>query len=200
MSAQGGTLARRGTVHLPVWPVAALLGAAVAVAIGMSTLSGTEAGVITSVTDTERFANSSAAVREQGATLPIEQSLNPGMWTLAQAESYLARLQAIESSTAAVREMGATLPIEQPLGNPGMWTLAQAEAYIEALEGRVTYAHGLENPGAYVGGTGVTYAHGLENPGAYVGGTGVSAGEAVAGPAAPHEPIVVNGKPCHQCI
>jgi hypothetical protein len=182
MSAQGGTLARRGTVHLPIWPVAALLGAAVAVAIGMSILSGTEGGVITSVTDTERFANSSTAVREQGATLPFEQSVNPGMWTIAQAESYLARLQAIESSSAAVREAGAVLPIEQPLGNPGMWTQAQAEAYIEALEGRVTYAHGLENPGAYVG------------------SAGVSAGEAVAAPAAPHEPIVVNGKPCHQCI
>jgi hypothetical protein len=166
MSAQGGTLARRGTLHLPIVPVAAVLGAAVAVAIGMSTLSGTDGRVITSVTDTERFANSSAAVREQGATLPFEQPVNPGMWTISQAEAYLARLQAIESSTAAVREAGAV---------------------------------GLENPGAYAA-QGTSFATGLENPGAYVGGAGVNAGQAVAAPAAPHEPIVVNGRPCHQCI
>jgi len=157
MSAQGGTLARRGTLHLPIVPVVALLGAAVAVAIAMSILSGTEGRVITSVTDTERFANSSAAVREQGATLPFER----------------------------------------PIVNPGMWTQTQAEAYLDALEGRITYAHGLENPGAIVASTS-TFPVGLENAGAYP--READAGPAVAGPAAPHEPIVVNGKPCHQCI
>jgi hypothetical protein len=38
MSAQGGTLARRGAVHLPIWPVAILLAAAIAGAIALSTL------------------------------------------------------------------------------------------------------------------------------------------------------------------
>jgi hypothetical protein len=140
MSAQGGTLARRGAVHLPIWPVAAVLAAVIAAAVGMSILSGTEGGVVTTVTDTERFANSSAAVREQGATLPFEP----------------------------------------PFVNPGMWTQTQAEASVDALEGQVTYAHGLENPGAYLG--------------------EAVAPAAIAPPAEPHQPIMVNGEPCHQCI
>ena len=89
MSAQGGTLARRGAVHLPIWPVAALLIAAVAVAIGMSILSRTDAPVVTSVTDAQRLENSSAAVREQGAILPVGTAPHPSTWTQAQAEKYV---------------------------------------------------------------------------------------------------------------
>ena len=174
MSAQGGTLARRGALHLPIGPVAALIGAAVAAAIGLSILSGPEGGVVTSVSDAQRLANSSAAVREQGATLPIEApAVNPGMWTTTQADAYLARLRAIEGSTAAVREMGAALPIQGV--NPGMWTQAQAEAFVES---RVTHAVGLENPGAYLG----------DGPSVSTPKTG--------GP----ERIVVNGEVCHQCL
>jgi hypothetical protein len=112
-------------VHLPIWPVAALLGAAVAAVIGMSILSGTETGVVTSVTDAQRLANSSAAVREQGATLPIETvAVNPGMWTQAQAQAYVDSL------------------VTHPVGleNPG--------AYAPPA---TTYISGLENPGAYFG-------------------------------------------------
>jgi len=199
MSAQGGTLARRGAVHVPIWPVATLLGAAIVASIGLSVLGATQGGIVTSVTDSERFANSAASVREQGATLPFEEPLvNPGMWTTTAAEAYLARLATIENSTAAVREMGATLPYEGV--NPGTWTQAQAEAYVDSL---VIHAVGLENPGAY----GIsqvtegTYAVGLENPAAYAGdftptmGGHVPAGAAQAGP----EPIVINGEICGQC-
>ena len=71
MSAQGGTLRRRGTIELPIWPVAVLVVAAVAAAIGMTLLADAERTTfVTSVTDTERLSNSTAAVREQGATLP----------------------------------------------------------------------------------------------------------------------------------
>jgi hypothetical protein len=72
MSTQGGTLQRRGTIELPIWPVAILVVAAIAAAIGM-TMLGNEARTryVTSVTDLERFSNSTAAVREQGATLPV---------------------------------------------------------------------------------------------------------------------------------
>jgi hypothetical protein len=38
MSAQGGTLHRRGTIELPIWPVAVLVVAATAAAIGMTLL------------------------------------------------------------------------------------------------------------------------------------------------------------------
>jgi hypothetical protein len=72
MSAQGGTLQRRGTIELPILPVAVLVVAALAAAIGMTLLRDAgQTRFVTSVTDTERFANSTAAVREQGATLPV---------------------------------------------------------------------------------------------------------------------------------
>lgn len=72
MSAQGGTLHRRGTIELPIWPVAVLVIAAIAAAIGMTLLrSEGQPTFVTSVSDSERLANSTAAVREQGATLPV---------------------------------------------------------------------------------------------------------------------------------
>ena len=71
MSAQGGTLQRRSTIELPIWPVAVLVVAAIAAAIGMTLLkSAGQTTFVTSVTDKERIANSTAAVREQGAVLP----------------------------------------------------------------------------------------------------------------------------------
>ena len=72
MSTQGGTLQRRGTIELPVWPVAVLVVAVIAAALGM-TMLGNEGRTkyVTSVTDMERLENSTAAVREQGATLPV---------------------------------------------------------------------------------------------------------------------------------
>jgi hypothetical protein len=71
MSAQGATL-RRGTIELPIWPVAVLVVAALAAAIGMTALGDAgQTRFVTSVSDSERFANSTAAVREQGATLPV---------------------------------------------------------------------------------------------------------------------------------
>jgi hypothetical protein len=126
MSAQGGTLAKRGAVHLPIWPVAALLGAAMVAVIGLSILSGNERGVVTSVSDAQRLANSSAAIREQGATLPFEApAVNPEMWTQTQTEAY------VESRlTHAVG-----------LENPGAYAPTGT-----------AYVSGLENPGAYLGG------------------------------------------------
>ena len=74
MSTQGATL-RRGTIELPIWPVAVLVVAALAAAIGMTTPDtiGTiaPARTLVTVTDDQRLANSTAAVREQGAKLPV---------------------------------------------------------------------------------------------------------------------------------
>ncbi|MGH2678980.1 MAG: hypothetical protein ACRDG8_00620 [Actinomycetota bacterium] len=70
MSAQGAIL-RRGTVHLPIWPVAVLVVAAAATLIGLSSLDGAAPTRVTTVTDSERLASSSAAVREQGAVVPV---------------------------------------------------------------------------------------------------------------------------------
>jgi len=74
MSAQGATL-RRGTVHIPIWPVAVVVLAATAAVIGLSTINTTDtiapARTLVAVTDAQRLANSAAAVREQGAALPV---------------------------------------------------------------------------------------------------------------------------------
>ena len=99
MSTQGGTLQRRGTIELPIWPVAVLVVAAVAAAIGMTLpRDAGQTRFVTSVTESERLANSSAAVREQGAVAPAIPAIRP------------IDLAVLENSTAAVREQGATLP------------------------------------------------------------------------------------------
>ncbi len=72
MSTQGGTLQRRGTIELPMWPMAVLVVVVIAAAIGMTALGDAgQTRFVTSVSDSERFANSTAAVREQGAALPV---------------------------------------------------------------------------------------------------------------------------------
>ncbi len=71
MSAQGATL-RRGIVHIPIWPVAVVVAAAAATLIGLTTIDrDAPAGSVTTVTESERLANSTAAIREQGARLPV---------------------------------------------------------------------------------------------------------------------------------
>ena len=71
MSAQGATLGR-GTVRIPIRPMAVVVLAATAAVIGLSTIGsiGTiaPARTLVTVTDAQRLANSTAAVREQGAT------------------------------------------------------------------------------------------------------------------------------------
>jgi hypothetical protein len=81
MSAQEGTLARRGAVHLPIWPVATLLVVAVAAAIGLKVIDDVRPGeAVTSIQETEGYWDSTvghpvlrgrgglvSAVREQPA-------------------------------------------------------------------------------------------------------------------------------------
>jgi len=175
MSAQGGTLARRGAVHLPIWPVAALIVAAAAVAIGMSILSGTDGRVVTSVTDAQRLENSSAAIREQGAILPVGTAPHPSTWTQAQAERYVASFAAIEASTAAVREHAAGVPFHEagrahevvlgasavthPIGLPFHEAGRAHEVVLGGQASGIVYPTGLENPGVVVtSGTGALSA------------------------------------------
>jgi hypothetical protein len=145
MSAQGGTLARRGTMHLPIWPVAAVIVAIVGTAVGLAVLGGP--------------VEAPAPVREQAA--PLNLASNPGMWTQAQAEAFLGRFAATEASAAAIREQGAGL-------RQGAWGVSHV------APSRGTYAIGLENPGAYGISqvTEGTFPIGLENPGAYPGELG----------------------------
>ena len=74
MSAQGATLGR-GTGYIPIWPVAVVVLAATAALIGLSSIASiytiAPARTLVTVTDAQRLANSTAAVREQGATLPV---------------------------------------------------------------------------------------------------------------------------------
>jgi hypothetical protein len=141
MSAQGGTLQRRGTIELPIWPVAVLVVAAVAAAVGMTLLRDAgQTRFVTSVTDSERLSNSTAAVREQGAVAPAIPSIRP------------IDLAVLENSSAAVREQGATLPASVGI------------SHVAPSLHSVGYA-GFENPGAYV--TEAPAYAGFENPGAY---------------------------------
>lgn len=126
---------------MPIWPLAALLFAAVAAAIGMSILSGTEGQVVTSVTDAQRLENSSAAVREQGAILPVGVAPQASTWTQAQAEKYVAWFAAIEASTAAVREQGTG-----PFHEAGR----AHEVVVGGQASGIVYPTGLENPGVWV--------------------------------------------------
>jgi hypothetical protein len=80
MSAQGGTLQSRRTIELPMWPVAVLVVALLAAVIGMTFLNDAgQTRFVTSVTDVERFENSSAAFREQGAVAPTIDLTNSGV-------------------------------------------------------------------------------------------------------------------------
>lgn len=111
MSAQGATI-KRGTAHLPIWPVAGLVAIAAVALVITSVMGGFE--------------------RSGGNAAPSVQTVavNPGMWTLAQAEAYLNELESLE------------------VANPGMWTLSQAQAYLDGLQVS-THPTGLENPTAY---------------------------------------------------
>lgn len=151
MSAQGGTLQRRGTIELPIWPVAVLVVAAVAAALGMTLLRDAgQTRFVTSVTDSQRFENSTAAVREQGAVAPAIPSIRP------------IDLAVLENSTAAVREQGASLPVVVGISHAS-----------PRLPASVSFA-GFENPGAYIT-EAPAYAPGLENPGAYPAEVGAPA-------------------------
>jgi hypothetical protein len=165
MSAQGGTLGRRGIVHLPVLPiVVALVAVAAAIIVLSIPNSGTSSTQVTRVGDLTRFTNSTAAVREQGGSLPFARPFDTSgiesasLWTPAQAEAYQAQLryemQLYQGSSAAIREQGGTIP--------AVWGVS----HVSPRAG--TFA-GFENPNAYVDQS-IAVATGLENPGAY--GTG----------------------------
>src|SRR5688500_14907217 len=131
MSAQGGTLQRRGTIELPIWPVAVLVAAAVAAAVGMALLRDAgQTRFVTSVTDSERLSNSTAAVREQGATLPATVGI-----------SHVA--PSLHSVGYAGFENPGAYVTEAPAFTPG---LEYPGAYIREAP---AYTPGLENPGAY---------------------------------------------------
>ena len=146
MSAQGATL-RRGTVHIPIWPVAVVVAAAAAAVIGLSAIDGpAPARPITTVTDAERLANSTAAIREQGAVAPVAVGIS-------HVAPSAVGFAGFENPGAYVTQLPAFAGFE----NPG--------AYVTEVP---TYA-GFENPGAYGISqiTEATHPVGLENPGAY---------------------------------
>ena len=123
MSAQGGTLQRRGTIELPIWPVAVLVVVAVAAAIGMTLLRDTApTGLVRPLTDSERFSNITTGVREQGAVAPTIEPIdlrNSG--TAIRERGFAVPTIAIdpvglERSSAAFREQGATLGLNAVWG------------------------------------------------------------------------------------
>ena len=127
MSAQGGTLQRRGTIELPIWPVAVLLVAAVAGAIALSTL-GRDVGVV---------------VPDADARVTTPLAVNPGMWTLPRAEAFIEAQvtfpRGLEHAGAYPAAVSSTVPVG--LENPGAYGISQIT--------EATYPRGLENPTAY---------------------------------------------------
>jgi hypothetical protein len=119
MSAQGGTLARRGTMHLPMWPLAAVLVAIVGSAIGLAVLG--------------RPVEAPVPVREQGAVAAIEAStaaireqgagLRQGVWTTSHAAPKATYAIGLENPGAygisQVTEGTFPIGLENPGAYPG---------------------------------------------------------------------------------
>jgi hypothetical protein len=176
MSAQGGTLGRGRAIQLPLWPVAAIVVAAIAVMIGMTVFGQAGQKLVTGVSKSEQLANSSAAVREQGGPAPVARPYDTSglesasLWTVGQAQAYLdglaARAAMFENSAAAIRE-GGTFAYHAP---------GRAHEVIVGIAPSTT-----------------TSIVGLENPGAYL------TDDSFAPTVGPHVPIIVNGRPCPQC-
>ena len=130
MATQGATLGR-GTLHLPIWPLVAIVVGAAALMIGMTLIDAPrQSSSAAVVTDVERFANSSAAVRERPDTLAPAVGISH-----------------VTPNATTTHMVG--------LENPGA-VIAQAPTYATGLENpsayvveSPTYANGLENPGAY---------------------------------------------------
>jgi hypothetical protein len=130
MSAQGATL-RRGTVHIPIWPVAVVVAAAAATLIGLTTIDrDAPIGTVTTVTESERLANSTAAIREQGAVLPVVVGISHVTPTATGFAGF-------ENPGAYVTQAPAYAGFEYP----GAYGISQV------TEG--SHPVGLENPGAY---------------------------------------------------
>ncbi|HEX4942593.1 MAG TPA: hypothetical protein VFW51_08660 [Actinomycetota bacterium] len=130
MSAQGATLGR-GTVHIPIWPAAVvvLLAAAAAALIGLSSVDTIAPARPVIVTDAQRLANSTAAIREQGAVAPVAIGI-----------SHVTPRAVAPAGYVGLENPGVYLP--QSVGAVG---LENPGAYLP----RSAYPNGLENPTAY---------------------------------------------------
>jgi hypothetical protein len=112
MSAQGGTLGRLGTVHVPIWPVAVLLAAAIATAIALSTIG-------------------------QGVSRPIDQ----GVTTDAVFEQ-VTFPRGLENAGAYPAEVTTTAPVglENPSAYAGISQITEGTAtYSRGLENPGAY-------------------------------------------------------------
>jgi hypothetical protein len=174
MSAQGATLGR-GTVHIPIWPVAVvvLAAATVAAGIGLTSTDTIAPARPLVVTDIQRLANSTAAVREQGAVIPVAVGIS-------HVTPSAVGFAGFENPGAYATQLPAFAGFE----NPGAYA-TQLPAYA-----------GFENPGAY-GISQVTEATqpvGLENPGAYA-----EASDSDFTPTMGPRPGMTGAKICGQC-
>jgi hypothetical protein len=133
MSAQGATLGGRGNVlHLPIWPVAALVAAVAAVTIGVTMIGEQGRDATRPFTLTGEAANSTTAIRESGVVIPAVVGI-----------SHVApSVPAVSEGYAGFENPAAYAP-QLPTFATG---LENPAAYAPQAP---TYAPGLENPGAY---------------------------------------------------
>jgi hypothetical protein len=140
MATQGATLGR-GTLHLPIWPLVAIVVGAAALMIGMTLIDAPRPVSTTS----EQLPAVGISHVTPKVTTDVVGLENPG--------AYVAPAVGISHVTP-----NATTETFVGLENPG--------AYVAPS---TSFATGLENPGAYVDEARVfaNFANGLENPGAY---------------------------------
>jgi hypothetical protein len=178
MSAQGATLGR-GTVRIPIWPAVVVVLAATAAVIGLSSIVSTDSvapsRTLVTVTDAQRLANSTAAVREQGGVLPV-------VWNT----SHVA--PSLHSTGFAGFENPAATYIRESTGFAGLEN--PAATYIRESTGFA----GLENPAA----SGAVAWGSIGGPNEALHRQYSPPQDDVA-PAPVWGPIMVNGEPCNQC-
>jgi hypothetical protein len=115
---------------MPIWPVVVVvLAAATAAVIGLSSTDAIAPARPVIVTDAQRLANSTAAIREQGAVAPVAVGI-----------SHVAPRAVAPVGYVGLENPGAYLP--QSVGAVG---LENPGAYLP----RSAYPNGLENPTAY---------------------------------------------------
>jgi hypothetical protein len=128
MSAQGGTLARRGTIRMPFWPVAGLV--AGLIVVSMATLVGQ--GILQDRSETAPV----ASIEQVGRRLVVD-----GRAPVLEGTAPVLGSGVLESATAAVREQGAGLPFHEA---------GRAHEVLGGQASGITYMTGLEYPGASI--------------------------------------------------
>ena len=123
MSAQGGTLARRGAVHLPIWPVVALLVVAVATPIGLMLIDDVrkDGQAVTSIQETEGYWSSTIghpALRDRGVSAGVREQPAVAIRYRGYATTEYVGISHVAPSMHSVGSAGSAEGTGGPTANP----------------------------------------------------------------------------------